>query len=120
MMTKENMNEKNQLIDKKLVQKSWFRYWLSAEMSNSYERLQSLSFCYSMIPVLKKLYPEEDDLKEAIQRHLNFFNTEPTWGAPILGISIAMEEEKSLTKEIPGEAITALRSEEHTSELQSR
>lgn len=53
MMTKENMNEKNQLIDKKLVQKSWFRYWLSAEMSNSYERLQSLSFCYSMIPVLK-------------------------------------------------------------------
>lgn len=109
MMTKENMNEKNQLIDKKLVQKSWFRYWLSAEMSNSYERLQSLSFCYSMIPVLKKLYPEEDDLKEAIQRHLNFFNTEPTWGAPILGISIAMEEEKSLTKEIPGEAITALK-----------
>lgn len=109
MMTKENMNEKNQLIDKKLVQRSWFRYWLSAEMSNSYERLQSLSFCYSMIPVLKKLYPEEDDLKEAIQRHLNFFNTEPTWGAPILGISIAMEEEKSLTKEIPGEAITALK-----------
>lgn len=109
-MTKENIiNDKNQLVDKKLVQKTWFRYWLSAEMSNSYERLQSLSFCYSMIPVLKKLYPEENDLKEALQRHLNFFNTEPTWGAPILGISIAMEEEKSLTKEIPGEAITALK-----------
>lgn len=53
-MTKENIiNDKNQLVDKKLVQKTWFRYWLSAEMSNSYERLQSLSFCYSMIPVLK-------------------------------------------------------------------
>lgn len=39
-MTKENIiNDKNQLVDKKLVQKTWFRYWLSAEMSNSYERL---------------------------------------------------------------------------------
>lgn len=58
---------------KKLVNKSWFRYWLSAEMSNSYERLQSLSFCYSIIPVLKKLYPNKEEFGEAVKRHLNFF-----------------------------------------------
>ena len=32
--------EKNKTVEKdmkKLVNKSWFRYWLSAEMSNSYE-----------------------------------------------------------------------------------
>ena len=71
--------EKNKTVEKdmkKLVNKSWFRYWLSAEMSNSYERLQSLSFCYSIIPVLKKLYPNKEEFGEAIKRHLNFFNTE--------------------------------------------
>ena len=49
--------EKNKTVEKdmkKLVNKSWFRYWLSAEMSNSYERLQSLSFCYSIIPVFNE------------------------------------------------------------------
>ena len=92
--------EKNKTVEKdmkKLVNKSWFRYWLSAEMSNSYERLQSLSFCYSIIPVLKKLYPNKEEFGEAVKRHLNFFNTEPTWGSPILGIAIAMEEEKAKT-----------------------
>ena len=104
--------EKNKTVEKdmkKLVNKSWFRYWLSAEMSNSYERLQSLSFCYSIIPVLKKLYPNKEEFGEAVKRHLNFFNTEPTWGSPILGIAIAMEEEKAKTKQIPGEAITSLK-----------
>ena len=59
--------EKNKTVEKdmkKLVNKSWFRYWLSAEMSNSYERLQSLSFCYSIIPVLKKLYPNKEEFRK--------------------------------------------------------
>lgn len=88
--------EKNKTVEKdmkKLVNKSWFRYWLSAEMSNSYERLQSLSFCYSIIPVLKKLYPNKEEFGEAVKRHLNFFNTEPTWVTNFRN-AIAMEEEK--------------------------
>lgn len=100
---------KENLINDKIVRKTWFRYWLSAEMSNSYERLQSLSFCYSLLPALKKLYPDKKDLGNAIKRQLSFFNTEPTWGSPILGITLAMEEEKSKGADIPDEAITGLK-----------
>ncbi len=32
---------------------SWFIYWLGAEVSSSYERLQSLIFCASMTPIIK-------------------------------------------------------------------
>ena len=62
---------------------------MSAEISNSFERLQSVSFCYSMIPVLRKLYPDRDAFKESLKRELQFFNTEAIWGTPIHGITIA-------------------------------
>lgn len=74
------------------ITKAWFIYWLGAEVSSSYERLQSLIFCASMTPIIKKLYPQKEEQVEALKRHLNFFNSEQTFGAVIQGISIAMEE----------------------------
>lgn len=35
------------------ITRAWFIYWLGAEVSNSYERLQSLIFCASMTPIIK-------------------------------------------------------------------
>ncbi|EOO2686467.1 PTS system mannose/fructose/sorbose family transporter subunit IID, partial [Escherichia coli] len=77
------------------ITKAWFIYWLGAEVSSSYERLQSLIFCASMTPIIKKLYPQKEEQVEALKRHLNFFNSEQTFGAVIQGISIAMEEQKT-------------------------
>lgn len=77
------------------ITKAWFIYWLGAEVSSSYERLQSLIFCASMTPIIKKLYPQKEEQVEALKRHLNFFNSEQTFGAVIQGISIAMEEQKN-------------------------
>ncbi len=39
------------------ITKAWFIYWLGAEVSSSYERLQSLIFCASMTPIIKKTLP---------------------------------------------------------------
>ena len=47
-----------------------------------------------MIPVLKKLYPDEADMKKALQTHLQFFNTHQEFAEIILGIDIAMEEKE--------------------------
>lgn len=55
------------------ITKAWFIYWLGAEVSSSYERLQSLIFCASMTPIIKKLYPQKEEQVEALKRHLNFF-----------------------------------------------
>ena len=72
------------------ITKAWFIYWLGAEVSSSYERLQSLIFCASMTPIIKKLYPQKEEQVEALKRHLNFFNSEQTFGAVIQGISAAV------------------------------
>ena len=100
---------KTGIITKKDVTKSFWIYYFGCELSNSYERLQSLVFCASMIPTLKKLYPAKEDLADALKRHLAFFNTEGSLGGIIQGISIAMEEEKATEKNLPGSAITSIK-----------
>lgn len=100
---------KDHILTKADVDKSFWLYYFGCEESNSYERLQSLVFCASMAPSLKKLYPNKADLSEALKRHLAFFNTEGTLGGLITGISLAMEEEKSIEGNVPGEAITAIK-----------
>lgn len=94
----ENTNE-NRIISKKELRKSWFIWYLGAEVSNSYERLQSLIFCASMVPVLKKLYTTKESLSEALKRHLSFFNTEGIAGSIVQGITIAMEEQRAASND---------------------
>jgi len=97
------------VLQKKDITKVMWIYYGGAELSNSYERLQSLVFCSSMIPVLKKLYPDKADLSAALQRHLIFFNSEATMGSVIHGIAIAMEEEKSQGGKIADASITGIK-----------
>ena len=53
--------------------------WHSQFLQGSwnYERMQNGGYAYSMIPALRKLYPDKKDLSAALQRHLVFFNTHP-------------------------------------------
>ena len=96
----ENLNKQTEkIITKKELRKAWFIWYLGAELSNSYERLQSLVFCASMIPVLKKLYPAKEELSEGLKRHLSFFNTEGIAGSIVQGIAIAMEEQRAVTND---------------------
>ena len=61
----------------------------------NYERMQNGGWAYSLIPALKKLYPNKDDASAALKRHLEFFNTHPYIAAPILGVTLALEEERA-------------------------
>ena len=96
-------------ITKKDVNKLFFRWYVRAEMSNSFERLQSLSFCSAMVPALRKLYPDKEKRAEALQRNLQFFNTEGLFGAAIHGTTLAMEEQKARGENIPDEMITNIK-----------
>ena len=49
----------------------------------NYERMQNGGWAFSLIPALKKLYPNPEDSKAALKRHLEFFNTDRANGAPI-------------------------------------
>lgn len=60
------------LITEKDVKNSWLYYYIVAEMGISYERLQALGFTTALLPILQKLYPDQEDLKQAIKRHWSF------------------------------------------------
>ncbi len=59
----------------------------------NFERMQNVGFCYSLIPVLNRLYPNKDEMSEALERHLAVFNTTPQVVTFITGACVAMEEE---------------------------
>lgn len=96
-------------LTKKDINKSFRRLYIGAEISNSYERLQALVFCASVSDSLKKLYPNKEDLIEALQRHLVFYNTDSIPGGLILGIVLGMEQEKANGGNVPDSAITGLK-----------
>jgi len=97
------------LLTKGDITRAWLIYYLGAELSNSYERLQSLIFCASMAPVLKKLYPKKEEQSAALTRHLNFFNTEGVMGGVIQGVAIAMEEQKTQGEPISDSSIIGIK-----------
>ncbi|NDL62500.1 PTS mannose transporter subunit IID [Acerihabitans arboris] len=76
----------------------------------NFERMQALGFCFSMVPVIRRLYPENnEDRKQAIRRHLEFFNTHPYVAAPVLGVTMAMEEQRANGAPIDDAAINGLK-----------
>lgn len=81
-----------------LLQASW-----------NYERMQNVGWAYSMIPALKKLYKTEEDRSQALKRHLEFFNTHPYVAAPILGVTLSLEEEKAAGADIDNAAIQGVK-----------
>lgn len=78
---------------------------LGMEWDWNYERQMNMAFCYSMLPVIKKLYPTKEEQTEAMRRHLEFFNTTPHLSTLILGITAAMEEQNANDPEFETESI---------------
>ncbi len=101
------MAEKIQLskADRKKV------WWRSQFLQGSwnYERMQNLGWAYSLIPAIKKLYTNKEDQAAALKRHLEFFNTHPYVAAPIMGVTLALEEEKANGTEIEDAAIQGVK-----------
>ncbi|MCC8991473.1 MAG: PTS system mannose/fructose/sorbose family transporter subunit IID, partial [Streptococcus sp.] len=75
----------------------------------NYERMQNGGWAYSMIPALRKLYPNKEDMAAALQRHLVFFNTQPYVASPIIGVTLALEEDKANGVEVDDEAIQGVK-----------
>lgn len=101
------MTEKLQLSksDRKKV------WWRSTFLQGSwnYERMQNLGWAYALIPAIKKLYTSKEDRAAALKRHLEFFNTHPYVAAPIIGVTLALEEERANGAEIDDTAIQGVK-----------
>lgn len=101
------MSEKLQLSVNDRI-KVWWRSQL-LQASWNYERMQNLGWAYSLVPALKKLYTKKEDQAAALKRHMEFFNTHPYVAAPILGVTLALEEERANGVEIDDAAIQGVK-----------
>ena len=100
------MKNKNSLLTKKDINKAAWSYIFFSQATQNFERMMGLACCHVLEPVLKKLYQNNpDEYQKALQRHMQFYNTEPQLGALIPGITIAMEEARAQGEDVSEELI---------------
>lgn len=96
---------------KKLTKADFFWTFVRSnflQASWNMERMQALGYCFGMIPTIKRLY-EGEERKQALKRHLEFYNTHPYMTAPIVGVVTAMEEQRANGAPIDDGAINGVK-----------
>ena len=98
-------------VSKSTQKKSILNWFLSCAVGGNYEFMHGVGFMYSMVPVVKELYPNDvEKQKETLTRHLTFLNTEPEVGTVIHGVTIAMEEQVAAGADCDADQIVGLKS----------
>lgn len=91
-----NTNLAPEEITQKDVTKTYLRWHFANEIPHSFDRYLAPSLLYAMMPVLKKLYKDDDALRAAYKRQLLFFNTQLSWGGGVItGLMASMEQERA-------------------------
>lgn len=67
-----------------LYQSAFLSLFLQSVFSTTH--MQSLGWLIAYLPILNKVYNDEEELKLAAQNHLTFFNTHPWFVSAILGV----------------------------------
>ena len=102
------INNEKVLLSKEARKKVWWRHQF-LQGSWNYERMQNGGWAYSIIPAIKELYTEKEDQVEALKRHLEFYNTHPYVSSPVMGVTLAMEEERAAGTHIDDAAIQGVK-----------
>jgi len=97
-------------LEKSDLTKSWLIWVTFGQQCYNFEIMQGLGFAHAMCPVIKRLYPDaQEKRKEALERHLTYYNTENNWGASIAGVVASMEEEKANGAEITDSTVNSIK-----------
>ena len=75
----------------------------------NYERMQNGGWVFAMIPAIKRLYTTQEEQSAALKRHLEFFNTHPYVASPILGVTLALEEDRANGAPVEDQAIQGVK-----------
>ena len=109
MKTSNVMQEtKTSVITKKDLRKVFWKS-LPFEISWNYVRQDHLGFAYSMTPIIEKLYKNEEDRAEALERHIEFFNITVYFSTLVLGIITAMEEKRAENPDFDTQSISNIK-----------
>ncbi len=96
----------NAILTRKDIDKAAWSYIFFSQATQNFERMMGLAFCHVLEPILKKLYKNDpEEYRRSLQRHMQFYNTEPQLGSLIPGITIAMEEARAKGEDVNEELI---------------
>ena len=82
-------------VSKKTLNSSFWRWWYGNLTCFSHEHMQTFGYMWSMLPIIKKLYPTHEEQCEKMQTYYPFFNTEPQIGCIVVGITAGLEEARA-------------------------
>ncbi|MDO4168341.1 MAG: PTS system mannose/fructose/sorbose family transporter subunit IID [Lachnospiraceae bacterium] len=104
------MEKKKSLIPKAALIKAWLIWETFPQTCYNYERMMGQVCAHMFSAIINFLYKDDPSKrKEVMKREIEFFNVHIEFGACILGMAIALEEQKSMGEDIPGEFITNLK-----------
>ena len=83
-------------ITKRDIFIAWLRFYFVDEIPHCFDRYIAPALLWALVPILRKLYKDKDELIAAYQRHLLFFNTQISWGGGTLtGIMASLEQSRA-------------------------
>lgn len=98
------------LITKSALRKSWFIWETFPQTCYNYERMMGQVIAHVFVPIIKCFYKDSPENRKALmKREIEFFNVHVEFGACIVGMIIALEEQKAEGKDIPDEFITNIK-----------
>ena len=98
--------EAESLDNKTLNQMAWRSMFLQA--SFNYERMQAGGWLYSILPGLKKIHKNKEDLSTSMKHNLEFFNCHPFLITFVMGIILSLEQKKSDVQTIRALRVAAM------------
>lgn len=90
-----NQEERYQ-VTKKDLRKTAARYNFMACNIFNYESQMGPAVSWAMAPVLRKIYKKDEEYKEALNNHFNYFNSTTIMSSVILGATLAIEEKDGI------------------------
>lgn len=103
-------NSKNERALTKKDLRQVFTRSCTLDSAWNYERQQHINFCYMMIPVLKRLYKDDNAaMSRALKRHLEFMACTPHIVTLLAGVCASMEEENAANSDFDESTISAVK-----------
>lgn len=94
-------------LDNKTLNKMAFRS-MFLQGSFNYERMQAGGWLYSILPGLKKIHKNKDDLSTSMKHNMEFFNCHPFLITFVMGIILSLEQKKADTQTIRALRVAAM------------
>lgn len=88
-----NKNELKLSQDEKKMMRILFWRQNFLMIGINYTRMQGMGYTWTIKPLLKRIYKNEEEYYDALKRNSMFFNTTPQMVPFIMGLGLSMEEE---------------------------